>query len=170
MLDNSKDSIRYLTNQLQLKKEAVAYKFHFEPEELMHFSLVYQNSCFRLFTVNGRGVIPKVRYKKSYQVLFDINQFEKDHHSRKIFDDSRTEEIIRKRYFGKRMFVRGVMHQEFGRFKEAIKAYELAIKLVPDLMEAYVKLGDIYCKERLYNKGITILKKAMQLNPNHDTI
>ena len=170
VLDRSKDSIRYLTDQLQLKKEVVAYKFHFEPEKLKHFTLACQNSYLRLFKVNAKGVVPKVKSKKSYQVLFDINQFKNNPQYRKTFDDSSTSELIRKRYFGKRVFVRGVMHQEFRRFNEAIKAYQLAIKLVPDLIEAYLRLGDVYCKEGLYNRGINVFKKAMQLDPNQDRV
>lgn len=85
----------------------------------------------------------KVTFQKSYQVLFDIKQFERDHIYGKIFYDSKTKEIIKKRYLGERILVQGVIHQEHDRLKEAIKSYERAIRLVPDLIEAYLRLGKI---------------------------
>lgn len=169
VLDKSKDSIRYVTNQLSLAKDTVAYQCHFEPEKLTHLTLVYQNASLRVFLVNDKGEIPDVTFKQSYQALFDIKQFERNHHYGMIFDDSKTAALIKKRYLGKRIFVSGVMHQEQGKIKEAIKAYKRTITLVPDLIEAYARLGDIYYQEGFATEGFTIFKKALQLDPNDES-
>ena len=167
VLDKAKDSIRYVTNQLSLSRATAAYLFHFVPEGLHHFSLAYQNASFRLYKVVPQSTITDVA--RVYQPLFDIKQFETVPSKQKFFDDSKTEEVIRKRYYGKMMFVKGVMSQEQGKPYKAIEFYKRAIALVPDLIEAYLNLANIYCAQGFCDKGVVLLKKAIQLDQNQES-
>lgn len=51
MLDLSKESLRYRTNQLPASRQTALFKLHFAPEKLKHFKLIGSNEDFRLFRV-----------------------------------------------------------------------------------------------------------------------
>lgn len=55
-----KDSFRYMANKLHLKKDESAYLFHFRPQQLQHFELVYQNQSYRVFRLKEGGKSPEI--------------------------------------------------------------------------------------------------------------
>jgi len=57
LLSTGVESIRYRTDNLNLPKDCVAYKFHFRPEELKRFRLVYTNPIYRLYEVLEEGEV-----------------------------------------------------------------------------------------------------------------
>ena len=57
LLSTGVESIRYRTDNLNLTKDCVAYKFHFRPEELKRFRLVYTNPIYRLYEVLEEGEV-----------------------------------------------------------------------------------------------------------------
>ena len=48
LLDNTSSSSRYMANRLTLPTTSPAFLFHFRPEALRHFTLVYQDSFYRV--------------------------------------------------------------------------------------------------------------------------
>jgi hypothetical protein len=54
ILDETPDGPRYASGSLRLKADAAAVLFHFHPEKLTGFSLLYENPDFRVFAA-GRG-------------------------------------------------------------------------------------------------------------------
>jgi len=45
------ESIRYRTHNSIINKDCAAYKFHFQPKELDHFSLIYSNPHYRIYRI-----------------------------------------------------------------------------------------------------------------------
>jgi tetratricopeptide (TPR) repeat protein len=53
-----------------------------------------------------------------------------------------------------------------GNFKDAIDQFETALKLNPDIPEAYQNLASAYFRAGFYQKAIEAAQKALDLNPN----
>ena len=49
------ESIRYRTHNSIVSKDCVAYKFHFRPETLSHFTLIYSNPHYRIYQISQKG-------------------------------------------------------------------------------------------------------------------
>ncbi len=63
----------------------------------------------------------------------------------------------------------GIAYQQAQDFGKARKAYERAVKLNPNYVEAVNNLGTIYYSQRNYKKAVKFYKKAVSLNPNFAT-
>lgn len=59
LLDDSTHGCRYLAESQTLEREWASYKMHFKPEELKHFTLVYENGLYRVYRVgeSGKGIL-----------------------------------------------------------------------------------------------------------------
>ncbi|HET7393245.1 MAG TPA: tetratricopeptide repeat protein, partial [Candidatus Binatia bacterium] len=60
----------------------------------------------------------------------------------------------------------GVKHYQAGRFKEAVAAYDRAIKASPDASEAYNNRGLAYHKLGQTGNALKDYDQAVKLNPN----
>ncbi|MGK7920759.1 MAG: tetratricopeptide repeat protein [Trichodesmium sp.] len=58
---------------------------------------------------------------------------------------------------------------EAGKLEEAIKVWQAAIKLKPDLAEAYCQIGIILRNQGYFSEAIQHLKKAIEIQPNYAT-
>jgi hypothetical protein len=79
LLSRNPTSTRYRTHNMTLSRESVAYKFHFRPQELQHFDLVYTNPHYRLYRVCAFGEQPAHRrslYSRVYdEEFFNLEDF-----------------------------------------------------------------------------------------------
>ncbi len=64
-------------------------------------------------------------------------------------------------------FYLGLAYGDLGRYKEAIEAYKQAIRISPDLVEAYNNLGIAYAKSGMYKEAIESHKQAIRINPDY---
>jgi tetratricopeptide (TPR) repeat protein len=70
----------------------------------------------------------------------------------------------------KKFYEQGVAHTKAGEYEEAVKAYQRAISLKGDYIEAHHELGYALYKVKKYEESITASKQAIVLNPkNADT-
>ena len=70
ILDLSSDGPRYASGSLRLSSESPALLFHFRPEALRHFRLLYENRDFRVFGVGSSGLAaPK------HDPVYDLAQY-----------------------------------------------------------------------------------------------
>lgn len=51
LLSVGTESMRYRTHNLTISRDCAAYQFHFHPEALIHFNLVYSNPHYRIYRV-----------------------------------------------------------------------------------------------------------------------
>ncbi|RKX70101.1 hypothetical protein DRP53_06075 [candidate division WOR-3 bacterium] len=70
LLSRNQESMRFRTHNLNLNRQSLCFQFHFSPNTLNHFELVYTNPNYRIFKVLKPGEKPKVR-KKVYFRIYD---------------------------------------------------------------------------------------------------
>ncbi len=79
LLSQGPESIRYRTHNRTVNKDCAACKFHFRPDSLKFFELVYSNPHYRLYRVVGKGERPqhieKVYFRVYDEQLFDMKDF-----------------------------------------------------------------------------------------------
>lgn len=75
--DDPNMSFRYITDNMDWNPDWAAYRFHFRPEKLRHFNLVYQNPFLRVFRVlePGERVNENANRNEPYSPLFDEELF-----------------------------------------------------------------------------------------------
>ncbi|MEK6808667.1 MAG: glycosyltransferase, partial [Nanoarchaeota archaeon] len=64
----------------------------------------------------------------------------------------------------------GIQAQVLGNIEDAITSFNKAIEINPQIIGAYVNLGNIYCKLGIYDKAVEILKNAENINPNNSDL
>jgi len=57
--------------------------------------------------------------------------------------------------------------QEEGKYNEAIKKFQEALKIKPNYSSAYIGMGICFKESNVYNKAIENFRKAIELHPNH---
>jgi tetratricopeptide (TPR) repeat protein len=62
----------------------------------------------------------------------------------------------------------GVDAHKQGRFDVAIQEFQEATKSDPNLVEAFLDLGEVYLETRQYPAAVVALKRALKLNPEFD--
>ncbi len=62
ILDETPEGLRYASGRMPVSETAAAYLFHFAPEKLTRFSLVFQNEDYRVFALGKvpSGPVPKL--------------------------------------------------------------------------------------------------------------
>jgi hypothetical protein len=79
LLARGPESIRYRTHNRTVTKECAAFKFHFRPDSLKFFELVYSNPHYRVYHVMEKGERPqhmkKVYFRVFDEQLLDMNDF-----------------------------------------------------------------------------------------------
>jgi len=75
LLSRNYSSTRYRTHNYITTKETVLFKFHFRPEELTKFTLVYSNPHYRIYAVNYPGN-PMKQAKFEYFRIYDERNFD----------------------------------------------------------------------------------------------
>lgn len=79
LLARGPESVRYRTHNRTVNKDCAAFKFHFRPDSLEFFELVYSNPHYRVYHVMEKGERPqhitKVYFRVFDEQLFDLNDF-----------------------------------------------------------------------------------------------
>ncbi|MBF0317514.1 MAG: tetratricopeptide repeat protein [Nitrospirae bacterium] len=60
----------------------------------------------------------------------------------------------------------GADYYDRGRINEAIRHYEIAMKLKPDDLDAYLNLGNVYEKQGNLDEAIRLYQAALRINPD----
>jgi hypothetical protein len=177
VLNNTVDSNRYLTNNLVLKTSAAAYKFHFAPELLQHFTLLYQNSSYRIFKVGEKAssFIPK---ELSYQPVYDLRLFQvqkglANHEpivsvsEEELFGDAELEKGLQKLKAISTHMMAAQLYTQQRLYDQAIKEIQMAIEITPRLTIAYINLGAIYAMRGEFIQAIEQWEEALKIEPDN---
>lgn len=78
-LNTEKGGHMYYANALPLDINSNVFKFHFKPESLQHFKLIYQNDMYRVYSV-VKDKIDSFSYKREieeylYEPIFDFTNY-----------------------------------------------------------------------------------------------
>ena len=170
LLDGSKDFDRYLANQLQVKKKSVAYKMHFFPENLRHFTLQYQTEYHRLFEVKiGEEDIPQSairtpHYRYSPQFDPDLFLLRRDD-TFGHFDDEKAHLIIEGIAAALITSNEGVALLEAGRLQEAIVQIEKARDFLPRSIEIRNLLANAFIQAGEHERAVREVQKVLEMVP-----
>ena len=167
-LDYTPDSIRYLTDSLRLSRSSAAYQFHFEPAQLRHFSLVYQNPHYRVFKVRDRPLAASAtRPAIPYQPIFDLELFEGDGDpAAAVFNDGNTARVMHRLSEGVRHYDRSAALAAAQPTREAIPAMQAAIALHPGLIGAHTRLGLMYFERGRTEEALSMCQAAVAIHPH----
>ena len=126
-----------------------------------------------IFIYEPKGDLDKNKYetysiekKHKQNILEYLKQF---HHitANTIYDDTIGFIANEENYISATIaFYQGLAKQKEGKHKEAIKDYDQAIKLNPDLTEAYNNRGNAKSRLKQYPEAIKDYDQAIKLNPD----
>lgn len=178
VLDNSRDSFRYMSDSLALSSTAAAFLFHFAPEKLRRFALAYENSGFRVYRIREEWAVRRLEKKAGRaHPVYNASLYETPIKPNGTFDDGsvpkvlmelhRTFSIFNQAFF---LFMRGMHGESLSLLKER------AGSPWADAM-FYSRLGQMILAQRdaLTPEGSrksladaeTYLKAALQMNPQY---
>jgi tetratricopeptide (TPR) repeat protein len=167
-LNGKPASIRYLVGATPLKTESAAFTFHFEPEKLKHFRLIYQNSSYRVFEIGTQDEHQGQHI--SYESIYDPDVFFNGKAPGKMIADGILEQgVARLRTseshlnIGDRFFISGG-------YKTAVLHYERALALNHKNVTAAWALGKALLKTDEDAKAMRVFSAALGLDPDYDVI
>ncbi len=159
-------SLRYLSDALRLRTDSAAFKFHFFPEQLAHFRLIYQNATYRVFDV-GRPALT-ADLPLAYEPVYDPAIFFPDKLPADLVDkgdltfglDSlrRPETYLKA---GDRFLAQEDYQTAAGQYERALMLDPRSTPAIWSLTRALVKTGDA---DRLTR----ILRAAIKMDPDYD--
>jgi len=79
LLARGPETIRYRTHNLEISKNCAAFKFHFQPNSLIYFELVYSNPHYRCYRVLEEQELPHHNTSEYFRIydgrLFTMENF-----------------------------------------------------------------------------------------------
>lgn len=140
VLDETKDSSRYDAGRTFLRTTDAAVLFHFHPEKLRHFRLVFENPDYRVYAVGAQGSSPPTVAPR--QAIYELARF-----NPKITPEGTLQldiapalELIRQSH--QRLF-RARLLARLGRREQALAEYEKAFAAWPPDDSARAEADDL---------------------------
>jgi tetratricopeptide (TPR) repeat protein len=161
-------SLRYLSDALRLRTDSAAFKFHFFPEQLVHFRLIYQNATYRVFGVGQPALT--ARLPLAYEPVYDPTTFFPDKLPGDLIergdltfglDSLRRPETYLKA--GDRFFAKEDYQTAAGQYERALMLDPRSTPAIWSLVRALAKTGDA---DRL----TSVLRTAINMDPDYDAI
>ncbi len=162
-------SIRYIAGKTALGKNSAAAKFHFAPEKLKNFGLVYQNDRYRVFRV-GEKTPPEQVKGLPYVPLYDLSLYCDPYQLGENIDDWIIATGLKKLRSPQthKMLAQRFLSQ--GNLKTAILEYHRALSLNPQDTGILLDLGKALYQSGEKEKGLQVIRlafaKDLTLNVN----
>ncbi len=159
-------STRYLVGAIPLKTDSGAFLFHFAPDKLKHFALIYQNPSYRVFKVGARTAYDEQEIK--YEPIYDLDNFLEERNGSEFIADAVLEsgrvglgnsETHRK--IGDRFFVSGD-------YQTAVLQYKRALGIDPQNTRAAWALGRALLQAGEKERATEVFRVALRLDPGYD--
>lgn len=124
-IDESADSSRYMAAVTALNESMAAVRFHFFPEKLKHFRLLYENSDYRVFAVGKPGAPAAAR-----RPVYDLALFnpERGEGGRLVIDSAG---VLRRMGESERKLLLAGIYFRLGRPEKALGLYDEAFAIWP---------------------------------------
>uniref|UniRef100_A0A7V1EHQ8 Tetratricopeptide repeat protein n=1 Tax=candidate division WOR-3 bacterium TaxID=2052148 RepID=A0A7V1EHQ8_UNCW3 len=163
LLDNSRDGSRWVAAKMKIKSGDAAFLFHFFPEDLKYFELVYQNNYYRLYRIieedESRTFLNFV-----YQPIYDLKAFGNQTKEIEFFDDRYTKDVIERIKKAKILLQRAnailIKNPE-----QAYQLMEKSIALYPALIGSATTLGIACALSDRIDMGLSLCQKEVEINP-----
>jgi len=164
LLDNSSEGVRYLTNNLRVKKNSVVYLMHFFPESLVHFSLVHQTNTFRVYAVLPAKASAPRRRVFPYSPYFDLSLFPQVE-GNPDWEDKGTREVERKVIGSIAKYNQAVALMERKEYQKAIPLLSGILAIFPELERANYYLGECLRQVGEKEKAVAYFDRSIANNP-----
>ncbi|MGQ9701706.1 MAG: tetratricopeptide repeat protein [bacterium] len=163
LLDDTKDGSRWIAGKVKVSSKAAAFFFHFAPEKLNHFDLIYQNTFYRIFKVLKENERPQPRLFY-YHPVYDLKIYGNQSQENEFFDDRYTRNILEKVRQAKYLFQRANALLTVDPVK-ASALMERSIVLCPALIGSFTTLGIAYALSNRVEQGLSLCRKEVEINP-----
>ena len=130
-LDTSVFSPRYMAGRGEVDRTSVAFKMHFAPERLTHFTLVYENDIYRLFRVSDER---EIVFLTDHPPVYQPEIGDRYNDSLESFY-ARVVDILA-------TFHTAVAAQARGNEQEAIRRFRYCLEQAPKFTKAWLGVGD----------------------------
>ncbi len=166
VLSSGPGSFNYRVGAGPIGTNCAAFLFHFAPDKLKHFGLIYQNSLYRVFKVGASPAFKKLNIK--YEPIYDLDNFLSDKKIGEFIDDAVLEsgrvnlgrsETHRK--IGDRLFLSGD-------YQAAVLQYERALRIDPQNKRVVWTLAQALLKAGDKGKATEVFRTALTMDPNYD--
>jgi tetratricopeptide (TPR) repeat protein len=166
VMDGGPGSIRYLADAMPLKTDSAAFLFHFIPDRLRHFSLVYQNSTYRVYEVTAQA--PSAAAPVEYEPIYDLDIFADNKDLGAYIDDAVLTAGVAKLGHAETHLEVGDRFFASGDYKTAARQYERAWMLDRGNKRAVWSLARALSIAGETDRSQKILKTAAAMDPDYD--
>lgn len=163
VIDFTDDGARYMANALTLYPSTAAFKFHFTPESLKRFRLVYQDSDYRIFRV-GTGTVSGafVPYKDPVYSRDEIPALA----SSNIVGPNSTRQLWTKLVARIQHLKKADTLAARGELYSARIALNGALSLFPLDAETWMRAAELDLQLKRHENALEEAGRAAELNPN----
>jgi tetratricopeptide (TPR) repeat protein len=159
-------SMRYVAGAIPLKTNSAAFLFHFAPERLEHFKLIYQNATYRLYRVGKKT--RSIPTETVYQPIYDADFFFADGKIGQVVDDSVLQSGLDKLGYAathQQIADRLMAEEEYEsaalQYRRALMIEPRNLKIIGGLARALNKTGDD-------DNLLKVIRGVLSMDPNYD--
>lgn len=163
VIDFTNEGARYMADALTLYSSTAAFRFHFTPESLKRFRLVYQDSDFRVFRVGkdaGRNSF--IPYKDAVYSRDEIPSL----NSSNIVGPSSTRQLWAKLVSRIQHLRESDSFYAQGKLDSARNSLNGALALFPLDAETWMRASQLDLELKRYEQALAGAIRAAKLNPN----
>jgi hypothetical protein len=166
VLGATANTMRYVAGAIPLKTDSAAFLFHFAPDRLKNFKLIYQNATYRIYSVGKQTT--SITAEVVYQPVYDADFIFADREIGKVVDDSALQSGLAKlrdvaihKHIADRLLADEKYQEAAQQYRRALMIEPRNPKLAWRLVNALNKAGD---DESLLN----VIHWALSLDPEYD--
>lgn len=163
VIDHTDEGARYMADALTLYPSTAAFRFHFAPESLKRFHLVYQDSDYRIFRV---GAAPPastfVPYEDPVYSRAEIPALA----ASGIIGPNSTQQLWTKLLTRIQYLKKSDSLIAQGDLNSARTALNQVLALLPMDAETWMKAAELDLQLKRYESALAGAKRAAELNPN----
>ena len=143
IFDKSKNSVRYQICQNTVSNTSAAFKFHFYPEKLSNFALLYQNTYYRIYRVNAPGEKAGVVSRLEYFPFFNPLVFDRED-TKGNLSDGTIYELMSLVWKFPQMQAKAAALRKQGKNNEAEAELKKIVGVDPYFPQARITLSEFY--------------------------
>ncbi|UCD80273.1 MAG: tetratricopeptide repeat protein, partial [Desulfobacterales bacterium] len=168
VLSSAPGSMRYLANAIPLESGSAAFMFHFLPDRLKHFSLVYQNPTYRLYRLAAPTASAGPPHLQ-YEPVYDLTIFSAEEDPGRLINDEIIKDGLSKLRYADTHLKVGDRFFASKDYQTAARQYQNALTLDPGNKRAAWSFAGALILAGEAEKSEEVLRAAVTMDPNYDT-
>ena len=165
IFDKSNNSVRYQINNGAMAKDCAAMILHFYPEKTKNFTLLYQNTYYRIYHVNYPDEFPSTQREVKYLPFFNPRIFVAGEGP--TFNDAFAQEKMKYVWALPNMQSHAGKLAADGDFAGAEKLFKEIVSVDPYFPDSRMGLIDFYVKTNSLPKAVLETKEALRYCPGN---